>query len=440
MADDGLSTSERAELERLRTEVATLRQRRPSGRAGRSGRWVGSVALLVVAALLFSASVVAVFVRTQLLDTDRYVETVAPLARNPVVQDAIADRLTDEVMTKLDVAGLTEQLATALQDRGAPEIINQLVGPMVSGIRNFVRTEIHNVVTTDRFAQVWDSANRIAHDELDAVLTTGQGQLLTAEGTEISLNVGELLTIVKQRLVDAGFGLAARVPDTSITVPLFHVEQLPRIRTAVSILNTLYWLLPLLALLLLLAGVLVAPNRRRGLLVGSIAFAIALLLLLGAMAAARTYYLNNLPETIRSPEAVRVVFDTETRFLVQAIKTLAVIFGIVALMCLIFGSSRPAILLRRLVDRGLDAGGHALVRTGVSFGPVPHVLRHYRRAIVVGVVALAVLILVLWGTPGIAGVIWLTVGTLVSLGLVELVARAEGPPPAPTAVPQPSPG
>jgi hypothetical protein len=439
MADDGLSTSERAELERLRAEVATLQQRR-SARAGRSARWVVSVVLLVIAALLFSASTVAVFVRTQLLDTDRYVETVAPLARDPVVQDAITDRLTDEFMTKLDIAGLSQQLVTALQERGAPEIINQLVGPMVSGVRNFVRNEIHKVVTSDRFAQVWDSANRIAHDELDAVLTTGRGQFLTAEGAEIVLNVGALLTLVKQRLVDAGFGLAARVPDTSITVPLFHVENLPRIRTAVSVLNTLYWLLPVLALTLLLAGVLVAPNRRRGLLIGSISFAVALLLLLGGMAAARTYYLNNLPDTIQSPEAVRVVFDTETRFLVEAIKTLAVLFGIVALMCLIFGTSRPAILLRRLVDRGLDAGGRALARTGVSFGPVPRVLRHYRRAIVVGAVALAVLILVLWGTPGIPGVIWLTVGVLVFLGLVELIARAEGPSPAGTPVPQPSPG
>ena len=439
MADDGLSTSEREELERLRAEVATMRQR-SSGRAGRSARWVGAVVLLVVAALLFSASTVAVFVRTQLLDTNRYVETVAPLARDPAVQDAITNRLTDEFMTKVDVAGLTQQLVAALQERGAPEILTQLTGPIVSGVRNFVRTEIHKVVTSDQFARVWDSANRIAHDELDRVLTTGQGEFLTAQGTEISLNVGALLTIVKQRLVDAGFGLAARVPDSSITVPLFHVEDLPRIRTAVSVLNTLYWLLPLLALVLLLAGVLVAPNRRRGLLTGSIAFAVALLLLLGAMAAARTYYLNNLPDTIQSPEAVRAVFDTETRFLVQAIKTLAVLFGIVALMCLVFGPSRPAFLLRRLVDRGLDAGGRALARTGMSFGPVPGVLRHYRRAIGVGAVVLAVLILVLWGTPGIAGVIWLTVGVLVFLGLVELVARAEGPPPAGTPVPQPSPG
>jgi hypothetical protein len=434
-----LSTSERAELERLRAEVVTLR-RRTSGRAGRAWRWVGSTVLLVLAALLFSVSTLAIFVRTQLLDTDRYVETVAPLARDPVVQDAIANRVTDEFMVKLDIAGLTQQLVTALEERGVPPIVNELVGPMVSGVRNFVHTEVHNVVTSDRFAQVWDSANRVAHDELDAILTSGKGEFLTAEGTQISLNVGALLTIVKQRLVDAGFGLAARVPDTNITVPLFHVEQLPRIRTAVSILNTLYWLLPLVALLLLLAGVLVAPNRRRALLIGSLAFAIGLLLLLGGMAAARSYYLNNLPDTIKSPDAVRVVFDTETRFLVQAIKTLATLFGIIALLCLIFGPSQPAVLLRRLVDRGLDAGGGALARTGVSMGPVPRVLRQYRRAIVVGVVALAVLILVLWGTPGIGGVIWLTVGALLLLGLIEIVARAEGPPSAHTAVPAPAPG
>ena len=212
------------------------------------------MALLVIAALLFSASVVAVFVRTQLLNTDRYVETVAPLARDPAVQDAITNRLTDEFMTRLDIAGLTQQLVTALEERGAPEILGQLTGPILSGVRNFVRTEIHKVVTSDRFAQVWDSANRIAHDELNAVLTTGQGQFLTTQGAEISLNVGALLTVVKQRLVDAGFGLASRVPNTSITVPLFHVEDLPRIRTAVSVLNVLYWLLPLLAL---------APASRR---------------------------------------------------------------------------------------------------------------------------------------------------------------------------------
>jgi hypothetical protein len=432
LADDGLSTSERAELESLR--------RQAQGRGTRGWRWVGAVALVVIASLLFMTSVVAVFVRTQLLDTDRYVETVAPLARDPAVQDAITNRLTDEFMTKLDIAGLTKQLADALKARGVPEIVDQLVSPIVGGVRSFVSGEIHKVVTSDRFAQIWDSANRVAHDELEAVLTTGKGELLTAQGTQVSLNVGALLTVVKQRLVDAGFGLAAKVPDTSITIPLFESQQLPRIRTAVSVLNTLAWLLPLISLLLLVAAVFVAPNRRRGLLVGSIAFAVGLLLLLAALNVVRTYYLNNLPDTIQSPDAVRVVFDTETRFLIKAIQTLTVLFAIIALACLVFGTSRLAVWLRRMVDRGLDAGGRAIARTGVPLGPVPAFLRHQRRVIMAVVLVLAVVILIIWQTPGIAGLLWLTFGVLVVLAIVELIARAEGPPPAAVAPPQPTPG
>ena len=90
-----LPEADRAELQRLRAEVAQLRASQTgragragrsgrSGRAGRSGRWAGAVTLLLVAVLLGIASIVAVFARNQLLDTDRYVATVAPLARDPV--------------------------------------------------------------------------------------------------------------------------------------------------------------------------------------------------------------------------------------------------------------------------------------------------------------------------------------------------------------------
>ena len=74
-------------------------------------------------------------------------------------------------------------------------------------------------------------------------------------------------------------------------------------------LNTAAWLLPLFALALLLAGVVVAPNRRRGLLVGSVMFAVAMLVLLGVLAGVRTYYLNNLPDTVQTPDAVAAVYD-----------------------------------------------------------------------------------------------------------------------------------
>lgn len=417
-----LSPSEREELARLRQEAAAAK---PQGGGGHGLRWTAAVVLLVVSALLGAVSVVAGFVRGQLLNTDRYVETVAPLVRDPAVQDAIAARLTEVIVTELNLTRLTQQLADALEQRGAPSQLDGLVGPAVNGLTSFIHDQVRSVVASEQFAEVWDTANRIAHREIDAVLTTGRGQLLTSQGTEVSLDLGSLLDMVKQRLVENGFSLAARIPDVAVSVPLFASEELPRIRTAVSILDTAAWVLPLLTLALLLAGVLVAPNRRRGLLVGSALFAGAMLVLIAALGLVRTYYLNNLPDAVRSPEAARVVYDTETRFLIDTVQTLLVLFLVVAIACWLAGPSRPAVLLRHGIGRALDAAGRELARSRFPLGPAPAMARQYRRGIGVGLALLGVLILVLWRYPGVGGVLWITAGVLVLVGVVEVIARAD---------------
>ncbi|MDJ0109262.1 hypothetical protein QM646_22755, partial [Rhodococcus erythropolis] len=87
--DGPLQEDERAELARLRQEVATLREQTPSARETtveqvsrppRHGlRWTAVAILLVLVALLAVLSVTTRFTRSQILDTDRYVSTVAPL-------------------------------------------------------------------------------------------------------------------------------------------------------------------------------------------------------------------------------------------------------------------------------------------------------------------------------------------------------------------------
>ena len=51
---------------------------------------------------------VAVWTRNQVTNTDRYVTTVAPLASDPA---------TAQVLTYLDVPGLTDQVVDALAER-----------------------------------------------------------------------------------------------------------------------------------------------------------------------------------------------------------------------------------------------------------------------------------------------------------------------------------
>jgi len=63
----------------------------------RSIRWIVCSLLIVLAGLGSAGSVLALFVHTQVNDTDSYVETVAPLAADPAVQSAVVDRLTEEL-------------------------------------------------------------------------------------------------------------------------------------------------------------------------------------------------------------------------------------------------------------------------------------------------------------------------------------------------------
>lgn len=98
-----LSKSERAELEKLRAEFAA-RQPSERRRGEHSGlRWVGVWILLVLILLLSFAGVLARYARSELLDSERYVQTVAPLGSNPVIQGEITNRITDEIDSQLDI-------------------------------------------------------------------------------------------------------------------------------------------------------------------------------------------------------------------------------------------------------------------------------------------------------------------------------------------------
>ena len=143
-----LGADERAELERLRAEVADLRSQVaaapgvaetppvvPPSRPRRQ-RWRSVVAtlLIVVGCILAPLSVVAVWAKNLVTDTDRYVATVAPLARDPAIQNAVANKITTEIFSRLDVAGITNQAVDALAERGLPPLIatqlHALSGPL----------------------------------------------------------------------------------------------------------------------------------------------------------------------------------------------------------------------------------------------------------------------------------------------------------------------
>lgn len=447
MESGALDAAERAELERLRTEAQASRAganqtgadrtgpapagaASAAGRWSRRGRWLGACALLIVSAILSGLAVVAVYLRAEVLDTETYVQTVAPLAEDVAVRQAVANRLTDEIITRTDVAGIAAQLAAKLVEQGAPERVEDLVAPAVSGLRSFLYDQIYGLLGTSQFQAIWEQVNRVAHQGVVAVLTGGQQRFVSTAGTTVTLDLGALLSAAKQQLTARGFGFVSRVPDVSISYELVDSKKLPTIRRYTRLLNSVATWLPFVALGLLVAGVLVAPNRRRAVITGFAAIGTVAVALLATLALARTYYLDNLPSTVRSPDAAAAVVDTLLRFLIASLQTLLVLAAIFVVAALLAGPGRPATAARRLLNSGLDAGARGLARTGSWAGAVGRALRGARWAIQAGVVLAAVVGLILANRPSIAAVLWTALVVLVLLAVVEMFARTPGRLPA----------
>lgn len=415
-----LTPDEQAELEQLRREAAARK-----GRGWvRASRWVGAVVVLMLAAVLGSLAVVATYLRSEVLDTNTYVATVAPLGADPTVRTAVAARLADEIVVRSDVEALAKQLADRLVTEGAPARVTDLVGPLVGGLRSFLNTKLSELMATPRFEQAWQNINRIGHQGLVTALTGGQGQVVSSQGNTVTLDLGELLTLAKQQLVAEGYGVFGKIPDVSITYTLVESNQLPKVRTYTKLLNAAGTWLPWVALVLLIGGVLLAPNRRRGIVLGSLLLAAVGVLVLAGITAARTFYVDNLPPEVRSPEAVEAVVTTLLRYLMASLQTLIAASLILAVGALLAGPSVVAVGFRRLVNRGLDAlasllrrAGSWAVRTGQAIGAAAQPLR-------IGIVVLAVVLLIAANRPGIPAVLWTTAAVLLVLVVLEVFVRA----------------
>lgn len=420
MPDDAV---DQAELDALRAEVARLR--RP-GRWKRAGRWTGAVVLLVLAALLAGIAVIATFTRDELLDTDTYVATVAPLAQDPSIQAAVTTRVTDELLAFIDVDQLAADTNSALQRIGAPKALDKLVGILANGVESFIGTEVGKIVSSDAFATAWADANRVAHQQMDAVLTGEDSKLVQTSGTAVSVDLGAFLEVVKQRLVARGMTFLNAVPQVHIEFTVFDSPDLAKAQRLTRLLNTLATWLPWIALALLVAGVLTAPNRRRGILVAGICLLVIAGILVLAVPLGRSIYRDNLPPTVNA-DAAMVLYDQIAGVLDSALKALfcgAVIWTIAAWLA---GSSRPARAIRGVAGRGLAWLGTRLGRLWPGLGRVARFVGPWRAALWVAAFGVAVVVLIAANRPGPPAVLWTAAGVGVFLLLVELLVKVPRP-------------
>src|SRR5262245_231968 len=378
--EPSLSEDERAELERLRAEVAELQARERDGAApGRRAprrRWRAIVAtvLIVVACVLAPLALVAVWTNNQVSDTDRYVATVSPLADDPAIQNAIADQITAELFKYIDVEGITDTAVDALASQGLnPQRADQLralVAPIADGVESFTRSQVGKVVQSDAFADAWVQANRAAHAELVKALTGEGGGAVTIENDTVNLNLAAFIQTVKEQLTAAGFDLAARIPEVQASFPLFRSAEITKVRSTFHLLDNLATWLPIIVLFLLAIGVYVAKDHRRTLVGAGLGLTAGMVVLALALALGRSAYLDAVPASVLPHDAAAVLFDTIVRFLRTGLRTVAVLGLVVAAGAFLSGGSVTAVRSRPAIVGALGWRRGGAGAAGLRPGPV----------------------------------------------------------------------
>ncbi|WP_234336801.1 hypothetical protein [Streptomyces xylophagus] len=411
------------ELDRLRARVAELE----AGRSRHRVRSLVAVLLVVIGCVLAPLGAVAAWTADTVGDTGRYVKTVAPLASDPDIQNAVANRVTTAVMDHLDLTALLSGVASAerpLLERA----LGALGGSLEDAVRAFVHDKAQAVAASGAFATIWKEANRRVHSTVEKALTGSGGGAVRLDDGAVTLDVGPVVDQVKQRLVDDGMTVAGKIPEIHTSITLLRNDDLAKYRKYFRLLQLAGTWLPLVAVALVAGGVLLAVRRRRALVTGALGVATATAVLGIALRIFRALYLDALPAGV-SPAAAAAVYDALTRFLHTTVRMVVALGVVVALGAWLTGPGRRAGLVRRLWTSGIGAVRATADGAGLRTGPVGPFVRRYRAWIGWVLVGAALLAYLLWSRPTGWVVVGLALALVFALAVVEFLATEPGPGP-----------
>jgi hypothetical protein len=317
---------------------------------------------VVVTSIVFTVSVVGVWTRRNALNTDKWVETVGPIAEDPAVQQALGSWITTELMTAIDPETFFESVL--------PQQGQALAAPLTNALRGYVNDRVDTFLASDTFQRLWVEINRRAHTRVVDVLE-GNTNLQTENG-KVVLNLVPVLNEVLAEIGRASpeiFGRSVNIPTVSVDdIPkdavakvenalgvdlpdnfgqftVFEAQRLEAIQDAVELFDRLVVVAVVLAVLLIALTLWVSPRRRRTLLQLAVGIALGVVLIrrIGLRAEDEVVDLAK-PE---NREAVGVVVGAFVDSLLDATAWILAAAALVAVVALLNGPYPWAVTLRR---------------------------------------------------------------------------------------------
>ncbi|MEW2510358.1 hypothetical protein [Streptomyces sp. NPDC046870] len=243
-----------------------------------------SAVLIALSCLLVPFGALAGWAAYGLADTGRYVTTMAPLAADPAVREAVVDTVGDGILRAVD-----EHLD---------------VRPVRGSVRPFVHDAVRSFTQTRAFRLAWDTGNRITHD---AVLRALRGQ----DERAVTVDLAPVTAQVKRQLIQDHVTLAAHIPVEHTEVPVLPADRLTKLRKGYHVLEVAGFWLPVAAVVFAAGGIALAVHRRRAVVATGLGTALGGALLAGAVAVGRGLTLADLPAGVPHP-AAGAVYDALT--------------------------------------------------------------------------------------------------------------------------------
>ncbi|MFJ4523681.1 hypothetical protein ACIP4Y_22440 [Streptomyces sp. NPDC088810] len=243
-----------------------------------------SAVLIALSCLLVPFGTLAAWAAYGLADTGRYVTTMAPLAADPAVREAVVDTLGDGILRAVD-----EHLD---------------VRPVHGSVRPFVHDAVRSFTQTRAFRLAWDTGNQVTHD---AVLHA----LRTDDDRPVTVDLAPVTAQVKRQLTRDHVPLAARIPVEHTAVAVLPADRLATLRKGFHVLEVAGFWLPVAAVAFAAGGIALAVRRRRAVAATALGTALGGVLLVVALDVGRGLTLADLPAGVSHP-AAGAVYDALT--------------------------------------------------------------------------------------------------------------------------------
>lgn len=200
-----------AELDRVKADRSVEQER-----LDRRSQWrrFFSVTLAIVAAVAIVFSVTGIWLRSTVLNSERFAAAAAPLTKNDDVARAISEFAAAEIVTH---TGAEQEIQQVL-----PADAQVLAGPIASGLTEGLTEVVDEVIQTDEFQAVFETAVRLSHEEALLILE-GDGEVIESEDGHVTIN---LLAVINGVLQAASADLSA-VLGTNISVPTISADDVP---------------------------------------------------------------------------------------------------------------------------------------------------------------------------------------------------------------------